>query len=91
MHIHNDRESQNLTFKLLTDDVKLYSSLNTNFNQSRLQKAINSVVALSITWKLPINYLKCSSFHAGAKNQLYSYYLNSIPVSITNSPRAIRV
>ena len=90
----NDIESifcESITFKLFADDLKLYRSLDTNFHHSHLQEAINSVVAWSVTWQLPINFPKCSSFHIGANNPLYIYYLNSLPFPVSNTPRDLDV
>ena len=90
----NDIESifsESITFKLFADDLKLYSLLDTNFHHSHMQEAINSVVAWSVTWQLPINFPKCSYFHIGANNPLYTYYLNSRPVPVSNSPRDLGV
>ena len=81
-----------ITFKVFADDLKLYSSLDTNFHRSRLQEAINSVVAWSITRKLPINFPKCLFLHIGTNNPLYRpiYYLNSLQLPC-QTPRAILV
>ena len=83
--------SESIALKLFADDLKLNSSLDTNFYHSHMQEAIDSVVAWSVTWQLPINLPKCSSFHIGANNPLYTYYLNSLPVSVSNSPRDLGV
>ena len=55
----NDIESifsESITFKLVADDVKLYSSLDTNFHHTSRHKTVNSVYAWSVTWQLPINF-----------------------------------
>ena len=80
--------SESITFKLFAD--YLYSSLDTNFHHSHLQEAINSVVAWSVTWQLPINFPKCSSFDIVANNPLYTYYLNRLRVPC-QTPRPIWV
>ena len=48
-------------------------------------------MAWTDTWQLPINISKCSSFHIGANNPLYTYFLNSLPVLVSNFPRDLGV
>ena len=64
----NDIESifnESIIFKLFADDLKLYNSLDTNFHHSHMQEAINSVVAWSVTWQLPINIPNVHLFTSG--------------------------
>lgn len=59
------------------DDVKIYSSVATNSDQSLLQSAIEHVNTWSSKWQLPINVQKCLTFPIGKNNSKFTYSLEN--------------
>ena len=78
--------SESIIFKLFADDLK-FTVRWTLFYHRRLQEAINSVVARSVTWQLPINFCKYSSCDIELITHFIAYYLNRLGVPVSNSPR----
>ena len=62
-----DLFERNVECKMFADDVKLYSSINTNLDENPLQTALESLVRWSCDWQLAINASKSTILHLGKK------------------------
>ena len=74
----NDREdvlSNTATFKLIADDLKLYTSSNISSSYINLHHALDPLVLWSTSWQLPINQSKTQLLHLGPSQNVHSYHI----------------
>jgi len=67
--------SGSVTHKLLTDDMKLYSTIDTNLDSFSLQSALDRLHQWRCNWQLSVNIGKCHVLHFDETNHHYSYFL----------------
>ena len=65
-----------INHKLFADDLKLFSTVNTHFNFSSLQSALDRLQRWCTDWQLTINTQKCYVLHLGKNNSYALYFLN---------------
>ena len=83
----NDLEdvlSNKATFKLFTDDLKLYSSFNIKSSYVNLQYALDLLVLWSTSWQLPINQSKTQLLHLGSSQNVLSYNVEGNTIKSTD-------
>jgi len=75
-----------VSHKLFADDLKLYSTINTNCDHVQFQAVLNNLQQWCIDWQLNINPSKCNIIHFGHNNNKYTYFLNGSPL---NAPETV--
>jgi len=68
--------SGSVTHRLFADDMKLYSTINTNLDRCSLQSALDRLHIWCCNWQLSVNVGKCHVLHIGKTNHHYSYFFN---------------
>jgi len=70
--------SGSVTHKLLADDMKLYSTIDTNLDRCSLQSALDRLHLWCCNWQLSVNVGQCHVLHIGKTNHHYSYFLMDV-------------
>ena len=70
--------------KIFADDTKIYTSVKSDEDISKLQEDLNSLHVWSTTWGLKFNASKCTHVHVGNKFQTNTYYMKDDDGSNTN-------
>ena len=70
--------------KIFADDTKIYTSVKSDEDISKLQEDLNSLHVWSTTWGLKFNASKCTHVHVGNKFQTNTYYMKDDDGSKTN-------
>ena len=65
-----------ISHKLYADDLKLYSTINSDCDRNVLQSALDRLQQWCRDWQLTINVSKCHVMHFGSNNVHNTYYLN---------------
>jgi hypothetical protein len=65
-----------ISHKLYADDLKLYSTINSDCDRNLLQSALDRLQQWCRDWQLTINLSKCHVMHFGSNNVHNTYYLN---------------
>jgi ribonucleases P/MRP protein subunit RPP40 len=71
-----------ITHKLFADDLKLYSTINTEHDVRSLQSALVRLQQWCCDWQLTINVTKCHILHIGNKNINKDYVLNGCKINV---------
>ena len=69
-----------ITHKLYADDLKLYSTINSDCDRDLLQSALDRLQQWCQDWQLTINITKCHVMHFGNNNAHNIYYLNGCQI-----------
>jgi len=67
--------SESVTHKLFADDMKPYSTIDTNLDSFSLQSSLDHLHQWCCNWQLSVNVDKCHVLHIGKTNHHYSYFL----------------
>jgi len=70
--------SGSVAHKLFADDMKLYSTIDTNLDRRSLQSALDRLNLWCCNWQLSVNVGKCHVLHIGKTNHHYSYLLMDV-------------
>ena len=73
--------NSDVKIKLYADDLKLYSSVQTNDDCNNLQNNINFLCEWANVWQLTISKSKCFMTQIGIHNGCYSYSLCNSPIT----------
>ena len=74
--------SANVSHKLFADDLKLYSTINSDLDRMSLQAALTRLQQWCNDWQLTINITKCHVLHIGRNTHKssYQYSLGGHPI-----------
>lgn len=76
--------SGSLNHKLFADDMKLYSTIQTNLDNVSLQSALDRLHKWCCDWQLNVNVSKCHILHFGKTNNHHSYFFNNFLIPDSN-------
>lgn len=73
-----------ISHKLFADDLKLYSTIESDCDRASLQKALERLEQWCSDWQLSVNVNKCHTLHMGKQNPTYCYFLNARKIDATD-------
>ncbi len=76
--------SGDLNHQLFADDLKLYSSVESDADASALQSALDSLEQWCITWQLEVNVSKCHVLHFGKDSLQRQYHFAGSVIPSSN-------
>ena len=91
LYVNDIPEVVHCTLKMFADDTKLYSSVTTPSDVSRLQSDLESLANWSATWQLPFNGAKCRVLHLGRINPGAQYVLSDTKLCDVQAERDLGI
>ena len=91
LYVNDIPEVVHCTLKMFADDTKLYSSVTTPSDVSRLQSDLESLANWSATWQLPFNEAMCRVLHLGRINPGAQYVLSDTELCDVQAERDLGI
>jgi hypothetical protein len=73
-----------VSHKLFADDLKLYSTIQSDYDRAAIQGALDRLQHWCFDWQLNINIDKCHVLHIGRKPTNCTYFINGRQVGATD-------
>jgi len=73
------------------DDTKVFSSVSSVEEHSKLQKGLQAINRWSEEWQMLFNFDKCKVMHIGKENQNLSYYMDGKQLEDVNQEKDLGI
>ena len=76
---------------LFADDAKVFSSVSSSEDNTRIQGDVDKLTEWARKWQLPFNVDKCKSLHIGKNNRKYIYAMNGRELEQVNEEKDLGI